>query len=73
MNEGQKKFHDFIIQNVSLENKEKAEELLKESFKKQDEGTFNAEYMQSFMPRMLCLIKPESLELVKNIMINHKG
>lgn len=73
MNQGQEKFYDFIMQNVSDENKNRAKELLSESFKKQDEGTFTQEYMMSFIPRMMELIKPESVEQVKNIMMNHKA
>ena len=41
MNNGQERFFNFIMERVSLENQDKAKELLNESFKKQDEGTFN--------------------------------
>lgn len=73
MNQGQEMFYNFIMQNVEDENKDRAKELLSESFKKQDDGTFNQEYMVSFIPRMLELIKPESVEQVKSIMMNHKA
>lgn len=73
MNQGQEMFYNFIIQNVEDENRDRAKELLEESFKKQDDGTFNQEYMVSFIPRMMKLIKPESVEQVKNIMLNHKA
>lgn len=73
MNKGQEMFFNFIMQNVEEKNQDKAKELLAESFKKQDDGTFNKEYMMAFIPRMLELIKPESLEQVKNIMMNHKA
>lgn len=73
MNQGQEKFLSFIMQNVEEKNQDKAKELLNESFAKQDNGTFNAEYMVEFIPRMLELIKPESVEQVKNIMMNHKA
>lgn len=73
MNNGQEKFFNFIMERVDLENQDKAKELLSESFAKQDEGTFNQEYMMSFIPRMLKLIKPEFLDEVKNIMSNHKA
>ena len=49
-----------------------AEVLLKESFAKQDNGTFDQEYMKLFIPRMISLIKPEKVEQVKQIMMNHK-
>ena len=73
MNQGQEKFFNFIMEKVNQENQEKAKELLTESFGKQADGTFNKEYMMSFIPRMLELIKPEFLEEVKEIMINHKA
>ncbi|MGL5694671.1 MAG: hypothetical protein ACRCXA_11380 [Peptostreptococcaceae bacterium] len=73
MNNGQERFFNFIMERVELENQGKAKELLSESFSKQDEGTFNKEYMMSFIPRMLELIKPECIEEVKNIMANHKA
>jgi len=73
MNPGQEKFRDFILCNVEEENKDKAMELLNESFSKQDDGSFNAEYMQSFIPRMLSLIKSDKVEQVKAIMMQHKA
>ena len=73
MNKGQEMFFNFIMQNVEEKNQAKAKELLNESFGKQDDGTFNKEYMMDFIPRMLELIKPESVEQVKNIMMNHKA
>lgn len=73
MNSGQEKFYNFIIQNVEEKNHDKAKKILSESFEKQDNGTFDKEYMVEFIPRMLALIKPESLEQVKSIMMNHKA
>ena len=46
---------------------------LTESFGKQDDGTFDKEYLAAFIPRMLELIKPESIEQVRNIMMNFKA
>lgn len=73
MNQGQEKFFNFIMQNVEEKNQGKAKELLAESFGKQDDGTFNQEYMMTFIPRMLELIKSENVEQVKSIMMNHRG
>lgn len=73
MNSGQEKFFNFIIERVEVEKQTEAKELLSESFAKQDEGTFNKEYMMSFIPRMLELIKVEYVDEVKNIMMNHKA
>ena len=72
MKEGQEKFLQFIMDRVELDNQDKAKELLNESFAKQADGSFNAEYMQQFIPKMMELIKPECKEEVKNIMINFK-
>ena len=73
MNKGQEMFFKFIMQNVEEKNQDKAKELLTESFGKQDDGTFNKEYLSAFIPRMLELIKPESIEKVKDIMMNYKA
>ena len=73
MNQGQEMFFNFIMQNVEEKNQEKAKELLAESIVKQADWTFNQEYMMSFIPRMLELIRPESVEQVKKIMMNHKA
>ena len=73
MNSGQEKFFNFIMERVDLEYQDKAKELLSESFSRQDNGTFNKEYMMNFIPKMLELIKPEFAEEVKNIMTNHKA
>ncbi|MDZ4993428.1 hypothetical protein GNF80_10675 [Clostridium perfringens] len=73
MNKGQENFFNFIMERVDIENQDKAKELLAESFEKQADGTFNQEYMMTFIPRMLELIKPECVEEVKNIMSNHRA
>lgn len=72
MNNGQERFFDFIMQNVEEKNQNKAKELLSESFAKQENGTFDAEYMANFIPRMLELIKSESIENVRNAMLSYK-
>lgn len=73
MNQGQERFFGFIMERVSEENQDKAKELLSESFAKQADGTFNGEYMASFIPRMMQLLKPECVEEVKQVMMNHKA
>lgn len=73
MNQGQEKFYNFIMENIEEENKQQAKELLSESFAKQNDGTFNSEYMKIFIPRMMKLIKEDSVDKVKSIMINHKA
>lgn len=73
MNNGQQMFFNFIMDRVEVEKQNKAKELLNESFSKQADGSFNAEYLQSFIPRMMELIKDEYIEEVKNIMLNFKA
>ncbi|WP_436513724.1 hypothetical protein [Clostridium thermobutyricum] len=73
MNKGQEQFFNFIMERVTEEGRKEAEELLNESFEKQANGTFNEEYMKAFIPKMLGLLKPECVEEVKNIMMNHKA
>ena len=72
MNEGQTKFYHFIIERVYEEKKESAKKLLEESFSKQASGTFNQEYLESFVNQMMEMIKPEAKEEVQNIMENYR-
>lgn len=72
MNEGQKKFLSFILERTKEEQKENAENLLNESFSKQADGTFNLEYMHSFIPRMLSCIREDAKDEVLQIMTNFK-
>jgi len=40
MNQGQEMFYNFFMERVKDDKKEEARALLKESFRKQEEGTF---------------------------------
>lgn len=73
MNDGQKKFLGFILDRVKENKKQEAEALLQESFGKQQDGTFNQEYLMSFIPRMMACIQEDKLEEVKNVMMNFKN
>jgi hypothetical protein len=73
MNQGQEQFFHFILERVQEGKQEEAKGLLEEGFEKQEEGTFNAVYMESFIPRMLDMLKPEYMEEVKGIMTQFKG
>lgn len=73
MNEGQKKFHDFIMERVREEDWLKVEDMLKESFDKQEKGTFDADYLSRFIPDLLNLIKPEHKEEVNQICKNFQN
>ena len=68
INPGQQKFFDFIMDRVQEDKQDEAQALLEESFAKQADGTFNAEYLATFAPRMIVLLKPEAIEEVKGIM-----
>jgi hypothetical protein len=68
MNEGQKKFFDFILERTQAGKEEEAKALLEEGFSKQADGTFTPEYMQGIIPKYLATVKPENVEEVKNIM-----
>ncbi len=73
MNQGQEQFYNFILERVQDEKQEEAKALLTEGFDKQADGTFNPEYMQSYIPRMISLLKPECIEEVKGIMTQFRG
>lgn len=68
MNNGQKMFHDFFMNMVQEGKEAEAESALAESFEKQDNGTFNADYLNSIMPKYYELIKPECTEQLKKAM-----
>lgn len=72
MNSGQEKFMQFILQSVKEENAEKAKELLEESFAKQNNGTFDLIYLDSFITDMLELVKEDQKQQVLGIMQNFK-
>lgn len=73
MNSKQEQFYNFILMNTKNDKQEDAKALLQESFAKQMDGTFNQAYLETFIPKMLELIKEENIEQVKNIMFNFKS
>ncbi len=68
MNQGQEQFFNFILERVQDGKQEDARALLSESFAKQADGSFNREYLESFNPRMIAILKPECIEEVRTIM-----
>lgn len=68
MNPKQKMFHDFFMAMVQGGKGAEAEELLQTGFRKQDEGTFNAAFLQEVMPKYYALIKPECIDQLKKAM-----
>ena len=73
MNDGQKKFFDFILERVQSGKEDDAKALLAESFGKQEDGTFGPDFVRDFIPRLLATIKQENIEEVKNIMLRFGG
>lgn len=72
MNPGQEKFYHFILERVNETHIDDAKALLAESFSLQSQGTFNQQYLMSFIPKMLGYLKPEHIDEVKNIMMKYK-
>lgn len=68
MNNQQEKFYSFIMERVEAASKEKAEKLLQESFEKQNNGTFNLEFLQKFETVMTGFLKEECREEVVKVM-----
>lgn len=68
MNDKQKMFYDFFMKMVQSGKEEEAEKVLAKGFKKQDEGTFDANYLQSVMNKYYELIRPECTEQLKKAM-----
>jgi len=71
MHKGQEKFFEFILERVKEDKREDAKALLAESFQKQADRTFTPEYLASFAPRMIEMLKPEHIEEVKAIMTQY--
>lgn len=73
MKDGQQQFMQFILNNVKADKQEQAKELLQESFSKQADGTFNKEYLETFISQMLDMIKDENQEQVQAVMMKFKS
>lgn len=73
MNPGQEKFLTFMLDRVREEKQDYVKELLISNFKKQQEGTFNMEDMQSTQAKLMEVLKPEAVEEVKAAMSHFAG
>ncbi|MFC7365432.1 MULTISPECIES: hypothetical protein [Bhargavaea] len=71
--QGQEKFLSFILERVQDGKEDEARAILKENFRKQDEGTFSQQEIQEFVPKMIGLIKPERLEEVQAVVRKFSG
>lgn len=68
MNDTQRLFHDFFMSMVKPGKEEEAEQVLAIGFQKQNEGIFDATYLQSAMKRYFELIKSECQDELKKAM-----
>ena len=68
MNQGQEMFYNFFIERTKDDKKEEAKKLLMEGFARQEEGTFDKEYLKEIMPQYFELIKPEAVEELNQAM-----
>lgn len=68
MNQGQERFYAFFMERTSEEHKEAAEAILLENFRRQDEGTFDREYMAEVMPKLFAMVRPDAMEELKQAM-----
>lgn len=68
LNPAQQKFHQFILERVQEDKMDEVQELLKESFQKQVDKSFDQAYLLEFMPRMKACLKPEHVVEVEQIM-----
>jgi len=59
MNEGQEKFCRFILDRVTPARADEAKALLAENFRRQDEGTFTADYLPQAVAALMAVVKPE--------------
>ncbi len=70
MNTQQKQFYDFILERVQNTRQDDAKSLLIESFNRQEDGTFNIEYLQDFNLQIIAMLKSEYVDEVKSVMMN---
>jgi len=71
--QGQEMFLNFILERVQEGKEDEAREILEENFKKLTEGTFSPEDIQTFLPKMISLLKPEKLEEVAGVVKQFAG
>jgi len=72
MNQGQELFFNFFMERVAEGKEEEAKALLNAGFEKQEEGTFDADYLEKVMPKYFELIKPEFVQDLQQAM-SHFG
>ncbi|WP_077598141.1 hypothetical protein [Olsenella urininfantis] len=68
MNFRQKMFRGYVMSMVREDRRDEAERVLAEGFARQDEGTFDAAYLESMSPTYLALVKEEHVSKLKDAM-----
>lgn len=68
MQEKYRLFYDYMMECVQEKHKELADKLLLDSFRKQEDGTFQETDMQLFEKEMIEILKPEKKAEVMAIM-----
>lgn len=72
MNQTQKTIYDFVLQNVQEGKQNEAKALLEEAFAKQDSGGLNQMYLLGFVPKLVGMIKPESVSKAKDLLMSFR-
>lgn len=73
MTDAQKKVQSLILANVKDGKKDDAEKLLKQVFKKHEEGELDALYLATnFAPKMLSMVDEDKLDKVKDLVMDLK-
>jgi hypothetical protein len=67
MDQGQEMFFNFILERVQEDKVEEAKQLLALAFQKLTAGDFTQEDIAEFLPKMLSILKPESIGEVQEI------
>lgn len=70
MNPGQEMFYNFLMERTMEDKKEEAKTLLEDCFEKQNNGTFNHQYLEGVMPKLFAIVKPEATDELKAAMNN---
>lgn len=73
MNQGQQKFYDFVMERVQTGKEEEIRAIIRESFRRQDEGIFTKEYMAETALKMISLLRPECVEEFKQAAAHMSG
>lgn len=68
MNPRQSQFYQYMEERIKSEYFDVADQLLKEGFEKQNNGTFNKEYFVEYKKQMLSYIKEDSRNEVEAVM-----